>query len=358
MFLSGMVFSFVAFEGCADFKLGPEGRGVRIKGGNEILVQRDVTNERPLWCAKRGMLVYSKEDKGVFYYDIKTDRNVNVADRGNVPLACTPDGEWLVYIDKDSLRYDEGSIEREVIDVWRYEFKTKRRQRFAVADYAEVSLIADGVLAPTETRVFLGKQPEERVKMPAPEWDIIRAQKKGGLTVWFHDSTAVLRVYSGEGKDRLLIEVLSPERETIFLEQRAKYILHIVTDRQNRIYMQVSNEEFEPDLINEVIRCTVDLRGEKREGLSCTPVLEDYSVKSFDVLSSGAGFAFMEWRVDGCVRVARTEDVETPCITKASFHPGYHLNISPDDKWLAFMTLREKEDNMFANDLYLVKLKD
>lgn len=274
-------------------------------------------------------------------------------------MACTPDGEWLVYVDENSLRHDEMAEKRDVIDAWRYEFKTKRRQRFAIAYYDEMISIGNAILAPIGVRVFLGRQPKTRVKKTlAPEWDIVWTQMQAGLTAWFHDSTAVVRILSNEGKDRVLIESLSPERETIVLEQRAKYILHVLTDSQNRIYMEVSNEEFEPDLINEVIRCTLDLKEEK---LSCTPVLNDFSIKGFDASSDGEAFVLMEWRVNGCVKYIQPS-VQTAekasCITGASYHPGYHLDISPDDSWVAFVAIRKTERDVFANDLYLTKLKD
>ncbi len=152
-----------------------------------------------------------------------------------------------------------------------------------------------------------------------------------------------------------MVEVLSPERKTIFLEQRAKYILHLIADRENNFYMQVSNEEFEPDLINEIIRCSVELKEKK---LSCTPALKDYSIKGFDVSSTGEAFAFMEWRIGTCVRIAGMENREAPCVTKASYHPGFYVDISPDNKWLVFVAFSQEEDAAFTNDLYLVKIKD
>ncbi|HLC18419.1 MAG TPA: hypothetical protein VJM57_05330 [Thermodesulfobacteriota bacterium] len=341
-------FFFLVFADC----YGGE-KQKSVDTGKELLVAKDIYEARPIWCGQ-GVLIYTIRKNGVYWYNIETGRKAKVAEPGSTPLACTPDGEWLVYIDKNSLRHDDGTIEREVIDVWRYEFKTERRQQFAIADYGEASSIGDGVLAPKGRRVFLGKQPKARVKMPSPEWDIIWTQEKAGLTAWLHDSTAIVRVYSGEGKDRLFIRVFSPEKN-IFLEQRAKYILRLLTDKQDNVYMQVSNEEFEPDLINEVIRCTVDLKEEK---ISCVPVLEDFSIKGFDVFPSGEAFVFMEWRVEGCVKIARVENSEASCIAKGLYHPGYYLSVSPDDKWLAFVVLSEKEGDVFTNDLYLIKLKN
>lgn len=355
--LLSMSILFFACNGYGGDKHSPEAKGVRIKGGEEVLVARNITTDRPFWCG-RDSLIYNLLGRGIHRHNIETGRDAEVAGPGNIPLACTPDGQWLVYIDKDSLRHDEGPVEREVVDVWRYEFKSKKRHRFAVADYDEVSSIGDGVMAPTGKMVFLGKQPKAMVKMPTPEWDILWTQKQAGLTAWFYDSEAIVRVHSGEEKDRLLIEVLRPERESVFLEQKAKHILHVLTARENVVYMQVSNEEFEPELINEVIKCSVNLKAKKSERLSCIPVLEDYSVKNYDVFSNGAGFVFMEWKVAGCVRIARKENGEEPCITRASYYPGFFLNISPDDRWVGFVAFRKKENDTFANDLYVVKLKD
>src|SRR3990170_2122020 len=276
----------------------------------EILVAENITNVHPFWCGQRNVLIYSAEEKGLFYYDIKTGLNVNVADWGNTPLACSPDGEWLVYADKFSVRYDKGTVEIGVVDVWRHEFKTGKNQKFVIADDGHVSSAREGIFPPKGLTLYLGRRPNERLEI-----EVFDAEER------------IITIY--------------PEFQTFY---------PLLTDKQNRVYMTVE----ENDGLR-VVRCTVDVKEEK---LSCHTVLqEDGHVKGFDVLSDGETAVFTR-DDDRCVRIMLTGKKKADCITASRYVIGNYVAISPDGGWMTFTANRKSDEgNHDISDLYIVELK-
>jgi len=318
----------------------------------EILVAENITNVHPFWCGQRNVLIYSAEEKGLFYYDIKTGLNVNVADWGNTPLACSPDGEWLVYADKFSVRYDKGTVEIGVVDVWRHEFKTGKNQKFVIADDGHVSSAREGIFPPKGLTLYLGRRPNERMEMPEPVWEVVWSQRRSGGHLWLQDPPAIIGVYGDPDKDRfaLEIEVFDAEERIITIYPEFQTFYPLLTDKQNRVYMTVE----ENDGLR-VVRCTVDVKEEK---LSCHTVLqEDGHVKGFDVLSDGETAVFTR-DDDRCVRIMLTGKKKADCITASRYVIGNYVAISPDGGWMTFTANRKSDEgNHDISDLYIVELK-
>jgi hypothetical protein len=382
MFLSGMVFSFVAFNGCADFKLGPEGRGARIKGGKESLVQRDVTGNRPIWCGPgRTELVYVVDDVGIFRYDIETGKRVQITGWGDWPVACTPDGEWFIYREGGSYRADKGDPEhRVVVDLWRYELATGKRQRFAIADDEGVGSFNEAVYSSEGLKFYLGGRPGESIEMPEPVWEVVWSEKnKLGESIWFSDSSAVITSYWGrqDGDYDIVAEVLKPERKTVVFnpEEISNFFL-LLADSQNRLYMRVDDEGADSRIVE---RCDIDL---EKEELSCQTVLElprgapapdrlcpecptfplatGPSVEGFDLFGDGETMAYTTTR-DRCVRLMRIGEEEGECLTTSDYRGVGHVVISPDERWVAFTVDRKiGEDGPFdivEGDLYIIEIR-
>ncbi len=176
----------------------------------DILVERNVSNIRPFWCGGNDILIYYVNDPkgintGVIRYDITTGSKTHVTDYTAWPLACTPDGRWLIYMDKANLYSDDGPKGGQVLDLWRYEFTTKRREKIAVA--------MDGVLdttllSPDGTKLFLNKELIKKIDMPEPRWEKIRTTEESGYPLWFKDSSAVVsKTYiQGEMMDKFNIK--------------------------------------------------------------------------------------------------------------------------------------------------------
>ena len=350
IFLSCMFFSLVALNGCAGLK---QRWGEERTRGKEILLAKDVTNVHPFWCGRQAALVYSTESDGIFRHDIETGSAVNVAEWGTVPLSCTPDGEWLVYMDKQTVRHDKGTVERGIVNLWRYEFKTGRRQRFVIANDTYVSSADKAIFPPHELKLYLGGRPNERIKMPGPEWEVVWSQRKGLATVWFSDGSAVFGAYWDPELRKYILEaeVFDPEIRIVDIYPPFKSFWPFLTDKQNRVYMTVAE-----DVGARIERCAIDLKEKK---LSCGVVLKNkHHIRGFDVFSDGETIVFTR-DGDWCAKVMRVGEKKAECITTSRYLMGNYVVLSPDDKWMAFTVFRKAANgNYYVNDLYILNLKD
>jgi hypothetical protein len=349
--LLSLIILFSANGVLAGEKQELETSDIKTKGEKEILVAQDVTTDRPFWCGPSGRLIYVKEHSGLFYYDVKTGKSVNVADVWSSPSACSPDGEWLVYEDKETVRWDNGSDVETVVDVWRYEFKTGKSQKFIIADDGDAG---EGFFPPGRLKIYLNRRPTERMDMPEPEWDILWSRGKGVGRLWLGDGSAVIGGYRDldRRRDVLEVEVFSPKRKIISIYPEFPDFYLLLVDKQNRVYMEKRDSE---KGMKSIVRCVIDI---DRESLSCETVLEDVSMDTgFDVFSDGETMVFSRMRDDDCVRILRVGEGEARCITTSGLPVGSFVVISPDQKWLAFERARHIEAKDFYDDLYLLELK-
>ncbi|MFQ5441939.1 MAG: hypothetical protein ACE5EB_04355 [Thermodesulfobacteriota bacterium] len=364
VFLAGLLFLVIILTGCAGLKPASQHTSTKIKGKKEILVARDVTNRRPIWCGRKAALVYSVSDESasweeIFWFDVETGGKIKVAEPGT-PMACTADGEWLVYRDNGSYRREKGNPDNAVVDLWRYELKTKRRQKIAVAYETEVSTIGEGVLSPTGLKLYLGRKPKEFIEMSEPEWEIVWSQNKMHDGVWLSDSSGMVRTYFNwkSKTEHLALELLSPRKKLIILEPPltgpARSIQMI---GPNRVYLRtnIRMKGFEAYGKDFIVSCEIN---RSKATLSCADVLElKHGIRGYDLLSDNETIVFTEYE-DRCIRIKRKGESAAPCITAANFDLGNHLTVSPDDRWVAFTVFRKREDGTsYTEDLYVVNLE-
>src|SRR3990172_6608089 len=165
----------VSVSGCAGLGQPLDEAGTRIKGGKETLIARGVSNYRPFWCGPGAKIVYEVEDEGFYIHDLATGRRVKAGDENAAPVACTHDGKWVVYRDRNSFRTNDNYPDHRcpVIDLWRHELSTGERQRIAVVCESSVPPFNKGVVSPTEHKLFLSRHPGESVEMPEPVWEVV-----------------------------------------------------------------------------------------------------------------------------------------------------------------------------------------
>ena len=140
----------------------------KIKGVGERLVQSDVTSHSPIWCGPDA-LVYttrgrSKKKQAAFLYDLITEEKLRLGGPDNLPVACTPDGEWIIYADETSYQWvNEDDHEQGTNkELWRYEFATGKREKFLVVGNREYPLEIE--LHNDAFRLFPGKKPHMQIE--------------------------------------------------------------------------------------------------------------------------------------------------------------------------------------------------
>lgn len=313
-----------------------ESRPVVIKSGNERLVATDVfVHTRQLWCQGGDKLVYSKRDEGLYYYEPKTGESTLAADDYNVPVACSPDGEWLVYYDKNSYRYHENDANNSPIaDVWRYEFKTGERQKILVKRQEDYAIFDKKAFSSAgRNKLCIDAEEIEGVEMPEPRWEI--GWENRDCAEWvFSDGSAIAGVHQEGGV--LVIDVLSAKNEPSKIYSKfARFDIKFV-DKKDRLFLYVYKDEYGGG----VQRCEVD---RKNGELSCMNVLEDMDRYSEDygIFSDGETVVFFKVNEpgDNCVKAVRPGGVVegAPCVTAPIIGYEdylYSIMLSPDDKYL------------------------
>lgn len=385
IFLLCVFLSSVTLNGCARLK----GKDAAMKDPAEpLLISTDA--DYMFWCGADALIyAYTERDitryveTEIYWYDVHTGRRVIVgkeSDDDNAkategqqteeegketgdyfvfPMACTPDGKWLVYLNKGSLRWDESGV-RGIGDIWRYEVATGRHEKIAIA--RDISGFDKGILSPDGKTLFLGKKPMEGVEMPEPRWEIVWSELEDlSSALWFQNSSAVITSYWGR-RDRnndMVIEVVSPRRKTVvFNPEDLNSFSLLYSDKEGRIYVYFWDSEGK----RHVARCDVDLED---ESVSCEDVFIEggRKVNDLEVFSDGEFIAFTE---DGgrCVKALRAGEERARCITPPidtlgdyRVTPGRSIKISPDDRWLAFTLLRmDKAGEGIGEDLYIIEL--
>jgi hypothetical protein len=296
-------------------------------------------------------------------------------------VACTPDGEWIVYSDDRSYRAVESDPEHSVVvDLWRYEFATKRRQRFAVVGGEELGFFNEAVFSPTGLKLYLGRRPVESIEMPEPVWEVVWSdeQRTSSGEVLLDEPPTLVGMYGDPdiGRYVLEVEVFTPDRRIITLYPPFDSFFPFLSDGKNRLYVRVYDEGIGGRVIK---RCDIDL---KKEELSCQTVLElprgapvpdrlcpecptfplatGPSVVGFDLFSDGETMAYTTTR-DRCVRLMRIGEEEGECLTTSDYRSFGRVVISSDERWVAFTVDRKiGEDHGFdivEGDLYVIEIR-
>ena len=334
-----------------------------------ILVSKDA--EYMIWCGPDALIyIYSTThperyvESEVYWYDIKTGRKVLVGKETEdiyiAPMACTPDGKWLVYLNKGSHRWDKSKTSV-VLDVWRYEVATGRHERIAVAH--DIIGFDKGILSPDGKTLFLGEKPPEGIEMPTPKWEVVWSETGHRGALWLRDSSAVMTTYRGYREpsgsyDNIVIEVLSPERSTVtFDPEELGDFSFLFLDSRERIYLR----SWDNSEKKHIVRCNLN---PEKKALSCEDlyVYEDREVAGFEIFSDGNAIALAESYGD-CIKTSKVGE-ESSCVTPPihtlgdySISPLTDIKVSPDDGWLAFGLVRRDdagvqiEDNLFIVEL-------
>jgi len=374
IFLSCMFFSPVALNGCAAGKSVSESKP-KI-GGKGILVARDLGRGSGVlsvfWCGSDAIIVYN-EEMGIELVKVPSGERAKVSpNEHDHPFNCSPDGKWVVYMDRTTTRPDkEGKTialtfddkpfefdpeldvwpvwEGYVADLYRYDVATGKKERFAVV---RSDLPSWEVASPDGLKAFLGSRHNSSMEMPEPKWEALWFTREDWdwsqtSAVWFKDSSGVISdghtptnrlfvEYFGEGgwAERF---VLGPEFEGNISEPKV--------DEKNKIYFLTQEKGF--GAISErggwlLHRCAL-----KDKDISCEIVLErPHSIYSYDILPDG-DIIFTE-SDDNCIRRISPKHTDAECVAGGR-RPGeiYLIGISPDGRRLAYETF---------NDLYVVEI--
>jgi tricorn protease-like protein len=346
----------------------------------EILVARDVTLQSHVWCGDNTFLVVDKE-KRLRVIDLLNSKSKLISNPHNVTLeTCTSDGEWLVYSNRQSVRWDKGSYERGVIDFWRYNLKTGKRQKFAVASDG-----SDMEISPNGTRFFFtGSKPKSFIKQPEPKWDLVwsKGSRKPTEVKWLNDSSSIVILSMNRlSEDKLLIE--EPDKNSIRqFNIDLGLIEKLRIDKSNRIYLLASPKPpiriSSLDLQYRLQRCSI-----KGENLDCEDVLKhDKGIANFAITPDGKKIFYQEsveavtpnieieglqvrapvaftWREKTCIWLFEEGTPEVKCITPNATGNSV-FSVSPNGRWLVFRSTRiiekTKTHDIVASDLYLIDL--
>ena len=179
---------------------------IRIKGGKEVRVLRDIdeglhySNIR--WCGNSSFLIYGGE-AGIRWTDLNGKSVIISTSDEDSPAGCTPDGRWVLYIDRNSSREYKGKPGWKpenivglgprwygfVSDLYRYEVSTGRRQKIAAVRDGNL-----GLVSPDGSKVLLGNRYDSTLEMPEPKWEAVwlANEWRGASTYWFPDSSGVV----------------------------------------------------------------------------------------------------------------------------------------------------------------------
>lgn len=360
-------FLFIALYGCGGLK--QEKDVAKKYTGEPILLSRDAYY--PLWCGNDALIYILDEstheryvEEEVYRYDIHTGRRFLVGKGSEdvyiAPMACTPDGKWLVYLNKGSIRHG-------VLDIWRYETSTGRHEKIAIAH--DVVGFDEGILSPDGKKLFLGKKPDVDIEMPEPKleivWSGIGIKNEPSGAVWLPDSSAVITSITSywgrrDRNDDIVIEVLNPQRKTVIFKPDELSSLNLLfSDKQGRIYLYFWDSNGK----EHISRCNV---APEEKAISCEDVIveKDHEVLEFDLFSDNETVAFTK-DDDTCVKAMRIGEKKPYCITPPIDKLGHYIfthkgniKISPDDKRLAFVLSRlDDAGEWISEDLYMIELK-
>jgi hypothetical protein len=316
-----------------------------------ILLAQDVS-DAPEWCGENTFVIGGSRI-GMQWIDILRKKKLKLHSSGYVGATdCTRDGEWLIYVDTRTHRYDKGTYKITVKDFWRYNFKTGKRQKFAISS-------GGARFSPDERKIlFYGPKPRSYIEQPQPKWRLVWVQKKdwpsghGMEAKWLADSSGIIIIDDG----KFYIESLKADEPVRQFDANMGYIhlSSLKVDTQNRIYVlaQEMQKKNGKKLYGKkfVLRCQIT-----DDNLRCEDILKrSKSVARYGVTRDGKDIVFIEEgkssEEDTCVWHSR-EGEESKCITPVD-EVGSFLSISPDGRWVTFTRPREIESGVYTNDLY------
>lgn len=383
-----MIALFLLFlSACAGAEQKAEDSAVqKIRGIYERLVQSGLSKYPPIWCGPDTIVYrtkkFSKEGQGTFHYDLITGKKLKLGGRDYFPAACTPDGKWIIYAHKTSYNWAESDIYQngETKELWRYEFATKRRERFLIVNNLEFPITVEQ--QGEGYRIHSGKKPQMQIEMKEPKWEVIRPIGKRKYNSFFSDDySSAAGFYWDYNKNRLLLEIelFRPVRKIINLYQPYKSFSFLFSDSKDRIYIKIHGDKGDKSSRGDIVRCDIDVT---KESMSCTTVLDltrtskpldsecsecpakQYkpNVTGIDIFKDAETIAYMQY-ADSCAFIKRIGDKEPKCLTETTHYSGGKVFISPDERWIAITPFRmigeddESGSDIADIDLYVIEIR-
>ncbi len=342
------IFFMIVTSGCALTQKTKKVKPLRITGGEEILVGEGVINMAPIWCAKQEVIVYTKPDIGIFYYDIPTKKTHQISDSGHNSIGCTPDGKWFVYVDKFNSWYDKDYPEKGNYNLWRYEFSTKKRQQFMVVDSDDIE---SHILSPIASKLYLGRKPGVATEMPEPKWEVSWGDERDPSLhpIWLKDGSALIGHHFEKGKTYLSVETFSPVRKTTYINTPYSFSVE-TSDNQNNIYLHIEHTRTMSDYL---ARCSLTT---DKDNLSCQAVFKDFShIYDFGIFADSKTIAYTT-SIGECVKTKEIGSKDSRCIANSKYYTRDFIALSPDNKWLAYTTKTTSKYGVTIMNLYITRL--
>lgn len=361
-----MVFLLMAVAYYLIGKKGSEAGKTRI--GKEILVAKDQGRGGGTypesWCGSRGVL--NKGDNlndrlGIEFIDFATKERIQISSNAHDrAVGCSPDGRWALYTDSKNIRYDnsyeyiEGEISGwmgEVVDLYRYEISTGKRERVAMVRNNEVP---EDAVSPDGKKIFLGFKHSFSNKVAVPEW------KGHWLTNewyplsarWFPDSSGI--ALDENFPPRICVEFFGKggwaKCFALGPEIKGNEVYMAAIDRENRIYFTAPDDHDPYPLY--LYRCKI-----KDKELFCERMVELDRIISSQINFLPDGDMIFKDKEKNCISRFSPKHKKARCIID---HASL-IGVSRDGKWLAYergirITKPDGEFSHWQYDLYAREL--
>ncbi len=349
----------------------------------KIFIGQFKGNASAIWCGNDALVVSSRES-GIEWIDILSNKRIKISsrtfpDKYDYPLNCTPDGKWVLYVDGKSIRVDEKrnklpegidhpiAWEGYVVDLYRYEIATGKKQKFAVIrDEGSFNAVS-----PDGTKIFLGGRHSLTIPMPEPKWNAVWLRNYEywiqGRALWLLDSSGIVTsaFVESPNPNGVGIEIFGKNgwaKALEFIPKGGSYdpetwIGDFGVDRANRIYFMWSKFGRHVTTYHRLYRCDV-----KGRSLFCKK-MSDYDIYAFKVLPAG-DIVFME-AGGSCIRRLEVGQSEAKCIVeKGGDYDFIRIGaVSPNGQRLAFIRKKvakslKGSSSTSQSDLFVINLEN
>jgi len=342
------------------------------------------------WCGSNALVV-QKKGEDIEWINILEKKRVKISNTKEDKLLCgSPDGRWVIYASPTpgSEWYHSACGEeipkwdgKSVANVYRYEVSSGKKERIGVMR----AFVPFKVISPDGKRIFLGGHLpiKEEIDMCEPKWERLYFKEKdwdaNGSTIWFQDSSGVVTKVKMEKKkekfcmneyifeEKLAVEIFGNNGWKKIFEIDMDSINSLRTGKDKTIYFlgYLFSNRFggrgDDSLSNcnkwSLYKCKIS---QNRE-LSFEKILErKYNIWDYTILDNGS-IVFRERlsnRFDKWIRCIDPEQMKEKWVVNVGEGTGY-MEVSPDERWLAFIQEFERENykEIPQGGLFVVKLK-
>jgi len=337
------------------------------------------------WCGSNAIVV-QKKGEDIEWINILEKKRIKISNTKEDKLLCgSPDGRWVIYASKSSPSskwHHSGCGEeipkwdgKSVADVYRYEISSGKKERIGVMR----AYMPFKVISPNGKRIFLGGHLpiKEEIDMDEPKWERLYFKEKNWDaawdTVWFQDSSGVVTsIVVEKSKEKLAKEKLAGNIFGIEIFEEKLAVEIFGNDSWRKI--------FAIDMTFDTLRTgkdkTIYFRGHSRSNrkwsvykykisqsreLSIEKILErEYDIWNYTILANES-IVFRERlcnRFDKWIRCISPKQIKEKWVVNVGEGTVY-MEVSPDERWLAFIQEFERESfkDIPQGGLFVVKLK-